>query len=103
MALVSGRSGAIYKDLFMVLTQHANHLRLQLCPSQITTDFESAMISAVVDEVSSYGLFHQQYVSDFQFPNAYRDNEEAHSKVRKLTPLPLIPLNKIEQSFEEVV
>ena len=43
----------IYKELFSILTQHARRLQLRFRPQIITTDFESAMIKTIADEVGS--------------------------------------------------
>ena len=42
-----------YKELFSILTYHARRLQLRFHPQTITTDFESAMIKTIADEVSS--------------------------------------------------
>ncbi|CAF1356593.1 unnamed protein product [Adineta ricciae] len=112
LALLTGRFAAIYKDLFMILTQHANRLGLHFSPSQITTDFEPAMISAVADEfpnarhIGCYYHFVQsihRQVQSLGLSNLYRDDINIRSNARKLMALPLVPLNKIERAFEEVV
>ena len=47
VALLSGRSSLIYKELFAILTHHAGRLNLQFRPAKITSDFESALIKTV--------------------------------------------------------
>jgi hypothetical protein len=53
LALLCGRSTVIYKELFSILTHHACRLKLKFRPAQITSDFESALIKAVAEEVGS--------------------------------------------------
>lgn len=52
IAILSGRSYEIYKELFSVLTQHASRLGLKFRPETITTDFELAIIKTIAEEVS---------------------------------------------------
>ena len=52
IALLTGRSTVIYKDLFFILGQHKDRLQLEFRPRQLTSDFEPALIKAVAEEVS---------------------------------------------------
>ena len=129
LALLNGRSTEIYKDLLLVLPQHADRLNLEFRPAQITSDFEAALIKAVADEASSFSFLCDSFVSfSFQFPNArhtgcyfhftqvihrqiqtlglstaYRDDMDARSNARKLMALPLVPRNQIEIAFAVVL
>lgn len=59
IALLGGRSAAIYKELFSILTYHAGRLNMSFRPAKLSSDFEPALIKAVADVVSSiiYFLF----------------------------------------------
>lgn len=51
IALLSAKTAFIYKELFGILTNHARRLELQFRPSKITTDFETALIKTISEEV----------------------------------------------------
>jgi hypothetical protein len=62
IARLAGRSTVIYKDLFLILGQHADRLQLEFRPKQLTSDFEPALIKAVADEV----CLHTSFIEHFQ-------------------------------------
>jgi hypothetical protein len=57
IALLCGRSVTIYQELFSILNQHAHRLKLRFQPTRITSDFETALIKAVAEEVRSLIFF----------------------------------------------
>ena len=51
IALLSGRSVLICRELLFILAQHAQRLNLTFRPAMITSDFELAVMKVVVGEV----------------------------------------------------
>jgi hypothetical protein len=51
IALLSGKSTNIYKQLFNELKTHANRLQLDFEPVKIMSDFEKALLKAVREKV----------------------------------------------------
>ncbi|CAF0856064.1 unnamed protein product [Rotaria sordida] len=110
-AVLCGRSTVIYKELISVLHQHARRLDLQFRPTNITTDFEPALIKTVADEFPNAHhigcYFHYtksvyRQIQQLGLVTVYHDDEDARSSARKLMALPLIPLNQIERGFREI-
>ena len=127
IALLSGRSALIYKELFSILSQHAQRLNLTFRPTMITSDFELALVKTVADEVNSNPCssdiahsipqmpnarhigcnFHfvqsiYRQVQQLQLVTAYGEDEIVRSTVRKLMSLALVPIENVEDAFKEI-
>lgn len=127
IALLSGRSALIYKELFSILSQHAQRLNLTFRPAMVTSDFELALMKTVADEVNSNSCSFDKSHSILQMPNArhigcnfhfvqsiyrqvqqlqlvtaYGEDEIVRSTVRKLMCLALVPIENVEDAFNEV-
>ncbi|CAF0869389.1 unnamed protein product [Rotaria sordida] len=111
IAVLGGRSGIIYKELFSILTQHAHRLNLQFRPSKISSDFEPALVKTVAAELPNtrhVGCnFHfvkavYRQIQQLDLTTVYRDDEAARSTARQLMALALIPVEKLEDAFEQI-
>jgi hypothetical protein len=51
LALLTGRSSSIYKDLFKQLEEEAKRLQMDFLPNEITTDFEKALVKPLQKQV----------------------------------------------------
>lgn len=127
IALLSGRSGLIYRELFVILAQHAQRFNLTFRPAMITSDFEPALLKTIADEVgfksclsfTSHSVsqmpnarhigchFHfvqaiYRQVQQLQLTMAYREDEMVRSNVRKLMAMALLPIENVEEAFEHI-
>ncbi|CAF0790236.1 unnamed protein product [Adineta steineri] len=109
IALLGGQSSIIYKELFSILTKHADRLDLAFRPEKITSDFEPALIKTIAEVMPNS----RHIGCNFHFVNAlyrqmqrlglttpYQDDESVRSTVRKLMGLSLVPFETIEPAFK---
>ncbi|CAF1297611.1 unnamed protein product [Adineta steineri] len=111
IAILCGRSSIIYKELLAILCQHARRMKLRFHPARITTDFEHALIKTLGDEypnVNHTGCYYHftnalyRQIQHLGLTAAYRDDEHIRLCTRKLMVLPFVPVNYIQEAFDEV-
>ncbi|CAF4234089.1 unnamed protein product [Rotaria sp. Silwood2] len=96
IGLLCDRKARTYRELFRELKHHATRLKTTFNPNTITSDFEKALIKAVVDEA-----FYRN-IQKLGLSTAYRDTETTRMVCRKLMALPLLQLNDVKLAFEDL-
>ncbi|CAF1377342.1 unnamed protein product [Rotaria magnacalcarata] len=109
--LLANKKASTYKQVFIELKNTAIKRKTTFSPSVIMTGFESGSISAVKAEfpgskhITCYFHFCQSTYRNIQFlglQQQYASDETLRGLCRKLMALPLMPRDRVSNSFDEI-
>ena len=109
--LLTGKSELLYKKMLRELKDAALNIGLELKPQELVIDFEKAVMNAFKfhwPNIRIIGCFFHlasnfyKKVCNVGLKTQYDEDEKIKTWVKKVTCLALVPIDKVEELFEEL-